>query len=94
MTAVLEASAQGLATAAFLAYLSTLTSRQHTATQFALLTSVAPLAANSLGGLSGFAAAGLGWTWFYVFAMACAVPGLLLLLVILRRYPARGLVHT
>jgi PAT family beta-lactamase induction signal transducer AmpG len=94
LTVLLEAFAQGLATAAFLAYLSTLTARQYTATQFALLTSVAPLAANTLGGLSGYAADGLGWTGFYVFAMACALPGLLLMLVILRRYPARGLVHT
>ena len=93
-TVLAEAFAQGLATAAFLAFLSTLTSPLHTATQFALLTSVAPLAANTLGGVSGFAAAALGWTWFYVFAMACALPGLLLMLVILRRYPARPRVHT
>lgn len=93
-TVLVEAFAQGLATASFLAYLSTLTSPLHTATQFALLTSVAPLAANTLGGVSGFAAAGMGWTWFYVFAMGCAVPGLLLMLFILWRYPPRPLLQT
>jgi len=84
-TVVVETFAQGLATAAFLAYLSGLCSTEHTATQFALLTSVAPLAANTLGGLSGYLAAYLGWTVFYGVAMLASLPAMLLMLVILRR---------
>lgn len=86
-TVVVEKFAQGLATAAFLAYLSTLCSTRHTATQFALLTSLAPLAANTMGGLSGFVAQTTGWTLFYAIAMAMALPAMLLMLFILRRYP-------
>ena len=84
-TVVVETFAQGLATAAFVSYLSGLCSTEHTATQFALLTSVAPLAANTLGGLSGYLAAALGWTVFYAVAMLASLPAMLLMLVILRR---------
>jgi PAT family beta-lactamase induction signal transducer AmpG len=86
-TVMTEAFAQGLATAAFIAYLSTLCSVEHTATQFALLTSIAPLAANTVGGLSGFLVEATGWTLFYVLAMAASLPAVLLMLFILRRYP-------
>ncbi len=93
-TVVVESFTQGLATAAFLAYLSTLCSPLHTATQFALLTSLAPLASNTLGGFSGYLAASVGWTEFYLIAMLCSLPAMLLMLLILRRYPPRRLVHT
>ena len=84
-TVVVETFAQGLATAAFLSYLSGLCSTEHTATQFALLTSVAPLAANTLGGVSGYLEAALGWTAFYCVAVLASLPAMLLMLVILRR---------
>ena len=86
-TTIIEAFAQGCATAAFLAYLSGLCSSAHTATQFAVLTSVAPLAANTVGSLSGFLAASVGWPAFYALAMLAALPGMLLMLFILGRYP-------
>jgi PAT family beta-lactamase induction signal transducer AmpG len=86
-TVVIEAFAQGLATAAFLAYLSGLCSPAHAATQFALLTSIAPLAANTVGGFSGYLAAATGWTLFYTLAMLASLPGMLLMLWILHRYP-------
>ncbi len=86
-TSTVEAFAQGCATAAFLAYLSGLCSSAHTATQFAVLTSVAPLAANTVGSFSGFLAAAVGWPAFYTLAMLAAVPGMLLMLFILGRYP-------
>jgi PAT family beta-lactamase induction signal transducer AmpG len=86
-TVVLEAFAEGVADAAFLAYLSGLCSAAHTATQFALLTSIAPLALRTVGGLSGFLAAALGWPLFYTLAMAASLPAMLLMLHILRRAP-------
>lgn len=87
VTVVIEAFAQGLATAAFLAYLSGLCTPRHAATQFALLTSVAPLAANTVGGFSGYLAEATGWTLFYTLAMLASLPGMALMLWILRRYP-------
>ncbi len=85
-TTTIEAFAQGCATAAFLAYLSGLCSSAHTATQFAVLTSVAPLASNTVGGVSGYLAAAVGWPAFYTLAMLASLPGMLLMLFILGRY--------
>ena len=89
-TVIAEAFVQGMATASFLAYLSTLCSRAFPATQYALLSSVAPLASHTVGGFSGFLVTSVGWSWFYTAAMAAALPGMLTMLYILRRgVPAR-----
>jgi PAT family beta-lactamase induction signal transducer AmpG len=84
-TVTAEAFAQGLADAAFLTFLSALCAREFAATQYALLSSVPQLAIHTIGGLSGLMAASLGWTLFYVVCMAGAVPGMLLMLALLRR---------
>jgi MFS transporter, PAT family, beta-lactamase induction signal transducer AmpG len=80
-----EAFAQGLADAAFLTFLSALCAREFAATQYALLSSVPQFAIHTIGGASGLMAASLGWTLFYTACMAGAVPGMLLMLVLLRR---------
>ncbi|HET9020131.1 MAG TPA: MFS transporter [Acetobacteraceae bacterium] len=86
-TVVVEAFAEGVADAAFLTYLSGLCSAGHTATQYALLSSIAPLALRTIGGLSGFIAAAVGWPVFYTLAMLASLPAMLLMLRILRRWP-------
>jgi PAT family beta-lactamase induction signal transducer AmpG len=80
-----EAFAQGLADAAFLTFLSALCARQFAATQYALLSSVPQLAIHTIGGVSGLMAASLGWTLFYIACMAGALPGMALMVVLLRR---------
>jgi PAT family beta-lactamase induction signal transducer AmpG len=85
-TVIAEAFVQSMAVAAFVAYLSSLCALRFTATQYALLSSVAALASHTIGGLSGFAAAALGWTPFYAVAMFSAVPSMVLMLRILRRF--------
>ena len=87
-TVVVEAFAEGVADAAFLTYLSSLCSAAHTATQYALLSSIAPLALRTVGGLSGFVAAAVGWPVFYALAMLASLPAMLLMLHILRRWPS------
>ena len=57
------------------------------AIQYALLSSIAALASHTVGGLSGFAAQVLGWTTFYTVAMFSALPSMILMLLILRRFP-------
>src|ERR1700709_1501483 len=84
-TVTAEAFAQGLADAAFLTFLSALCAREFAATQYALLSSVPQLAIHTIGGLSGVMAASLGWTLFYTVCMAGAVPGMLLMILLLRR---------
>lgn len=85
--ATVEAFTDGLADAAFIAYLSGLTSVAFTATQYALLSSLAAVALRTVGGLSGFAAAALGWPTFYLFTIFAAVPAMVLMLIMLRRFP-------
>ncbi len=86
-TSVAETFVESLADAAYLTYLSLLCAPAFTATQYALLSSIAPLPLRTLGGLSGFLAAALGWKLFYSVAMLSSLPGMILMLVILRWYP-------
>ena len=88
-TVVVEAFAEGVADAAFLTYLSGLCSAAHTATQYALLSSIAPLALRTVGGLSGFLAQAVGWPAFYALSMLASLPAMLLMLLILHRWPSR-----
>jgi MFS transporter, PAT family, beta-lactamase induction signal transducer AmpG len=89
-TVVTEAFTQGVADAAFLTYLSSLCSIAFTATQYAVLSSLAALGLHTLGGVSGLLAAGLGWVRFYTFTFAAALPAMVLMVVIVRRYPSSG----
>jgi PAT family beta-lactamase induction signal transducer AmpG len=86
-TSALESFAEGFADAAFLTYLSGLCNRAFTATQYALLSSLAPLALRTIGGLSGFMAAAMGFIPFFIMTAFAALPAMALMLVILRFYP-------
>jgi MFS transporter, PAT family, beta-lactamase induction signal transducer AmpG len=72
---------------AFLSYMSGLCHPEYTATQYALLSSLAPLALHTVAGGSGFLAAKIGFVPFFITAAFAALPGIVLLLVILRFYP-------
>jgi PAT family beta-lactamase induction signal transducer AmpG len=78
----------GMASAAFVAYLSELCSREFTATQYALLSSLATVGLNVLAASGGFLAETLGWIPFFVLATAACAPSLVLLLWIGDRRPA------
>jgi PAT family beta-lactamase induction signal transducer AmpG len=86
-TVATEAFVQGMADAAFITYLSGLCSIQFTATHYALLSSLAALTVHTLGGFSGVLAESLGWTRFYVLCSFAALPAMLLMVRLLRRYP-------
>lgn len=86
-TVTTEAFAQGMADAAFLAYLSGLCSLRFSATHYALLSSLAVISVHTLGGASGILAQALGWVDFYGVCMFAALPSMGLMLVLLRRYP-------
>ena len=75
----------GLASAAFLAFLSNLCAPAYTATQYALLSALAAVPLRTLGGLSGFLAAAVGWKAFYALSTLAALPAMLLMLYLLRR---------
>jgi MFS transporter, PAT family, beta-lactamase induction signal transducer AmpG len=75
----------GMASAAFVAYLSNLCSREFTATQYALLSSLATVGLNVLAASGGALAEALGWIPFFVVCTLFCAPALLLLLWLMRR---------
>lgn len=85
---VLENFAEAMADAAFLTYLSSLCSTAFTATQYALLSSLAAVGLRTIGGFSGVLAEALGWRAFYGLTIVAALPAMLLMLSLLRRFPA------
>ena len=84
---MLESFAEAMADAAFLTYLSALCSSAFTATQYALLSSLAAVGLRTVGGLSGVLAAAMGWVPFYALTIFAAVPAMLVMLGLLRRFP-------
>jgi PAT family beta-lactamase induction signal transducer AmpG len=80
----------GMGSAAFVAYLSGLCNIAFTATQYALLTSLAAIGRTTLSASGGALADALGWSPFFVLATATCLPGLLLLAWIMRSEPAAG----
>lgn len=80
----LENVTGGIGSAAFVAYLSILCVRAFTATQFALLTSLAAFGRTVLASSGGFLADHLGWIPFFITATALALPGIGLLLILMR----------
>ena len=77
----------GLADAAFVTYLTGLTNRAFSATQYALLSSLAAVPLRFLGGWSGQLAESLGWTNFFLLTTAAALPALCIMLWLLKRLP-------
>ncbi len=83
----------GLGSAAFVAYLSALCNVAFTATQYALLTSFMAVGRTLLSSGSGWLATQLGWTMFFVVSTGLAIPGLILLLWLMRLYPTERAAH-
>lgn len=77
----------GIASAAFVAYLSGLCNTAYTATQFALMTSFMSAGRTMLSAGSGWVADHTDWVTFWAITAFMAIPGLLLLLWIARLYP-------
>lgn len=77
----------GMGTAAFVAYLSSLCNVAYTATQYALLSSLMAVARTVLASPGGWMAAQLDWATFFVLTAVAAVPGIVLLLWMTRRFP-------
>lgn len=75
----------GMASSAFVAYLSGLCSRDFTATQYALLSSLATVGLNVLAASGGYFAERLGWIPFFVLSTLACLPSLLSLVWIMNR---------
>ncbi|PUA30708.1 MAG: MFS transporter [Cellvibrio sp. 79] len=70
---------QGFAGVVLVAFMSSLTNQNFTATQYALLASLANLPGKFIGGLSGYIVEATSYSWFYIFSSLSVIPTLLLL---------------
>ncbi|WP_386083443.1 MFS transporter [Vreelandella sp. F11] len=70
--------ANGLASAVFIAFLSSLTSRAYTATQYALFSSLMTLPGKFLSGFGGLVVTAQGYPSFFVIATLLGVPAIIL----------------
>jgi PAT family beta-lactamase induction signal transducer AmpG len=86
-TIAIENFTGGMASAAFVAYISRLCNLQFTATQYALFSSLAAIGRTVIASPLGGLAEEIGWINYFLFSTAMAVPGMLLLIYMLKRYP-------
>ena len=70
----------GMGTAAFMAFMASITNKKFTATQYALLTSFMAFGRDVLSAPTGFLAKHMGWENFFIGCVLIAIPGMLLLL--------------
>lgn len=84
VTIGMENFATGLGTTVMIAYMANLCNANFTATQYALLSSLASQARTLLGAPSGFVAEAVGWFEFFVYATLVAIPGLIVLMILWR----------
>jgi MFS transporter, PAT family, beta-lactamase induction signal transducer AmpG len=86
LTVSVENVTTGMGTTAFVAYMSSLCNVAYTATQYALLTSLMSVGRTVLSSGAGWLADRVDWTAFFVLTTIAAVPGLVLLLVLMRQF--------
>lgn len=79
----------GIATAAFVAFLSSLTNISFTAMQYAVFSSLMTLIPKVLGGYSGSMVDAIGYSKFFLFTAILGIPVLLLILIAARRFEIR-----
>lgn len=79
-----EDISSAMGSAAFIAFMSSLTNKRFSATQYALLTSLMNIPARVIPAFSGVLAESLGWTGFFVLCSLVALPGLLLIKIMTR----------
>ena len=84
-TIAIENFTGGMGSAAFVAYISSLCSVAFTATQYALFSSLAVVGRTTLSSGGGWLADQVDWVTFFVLSAVAAIPGILLLLVLMRR---------
>ena len=86
VTIAVENITTGMGTVAFVAYLSSLCNAGYTATQFALLTSFMAQSRIVMSSGAGWLADQVDWVLFFVITTVVALPGILLLVWMIRRY--------
>jgi len=75
-----ENLSSGMGTAAYMAFMASITNKKFTATQYALLTSLMGVPRVLASAPTGFLAKNVGWASFFIVCTLIAIPGMLLLL--------------
>jgi len=75
-----ENLSSGMGTAAYAAFMASITNKKFTATQYALLTSLMGVPRVIASAPTGFLAKNMGWGSFFIACALIAIPGMLLLL--------------
>jgi PAT family beta-lactamase induction signal transducer AmpG len=84
LTVGADSFTSGLGSAVFIAYLSSICSVNFTATQYAILSSLAGLARTTIASPAGLIVEHVGWFWFAIVTMFAALPGFICLFVLSR----------
>ena len=87
LTIGIENLSGGMGSSAFVAYLSLLCNTAYTGTQFALFTSFMAFGRTWLASMSGWLADQTDWVTFFVVSTGVALPGLILLLWMIKTLP-------
>lgn len=87
VTMSVENLAGGMGTAAFVAYLSSLCNVAYTATQYALVSSFMAFTRTIFASGGGWLADQVDWPTYFLISTAAALPGLVLLLWMMRAFP-------
>jgi len=75
-----ENLSSGMGTAAYAAFMASITNKKFTATQYALLTSLMGIPRVFASAPTGFLAKNVGWETFFIACTLIAIPGMLMLL--------------
>jgi PAT family beta-lactamase induction signal transducer AmpG len=86
VTISIENFTGGMATIAFIAYLSGLCNIAYTATQYALLSSLMAFARTIFASGGGWLADQIDWVTYFLVTTVAAIPGLLLLMWLIRKF--------
>lgn len=75
----------GIAMAAMIAFLSSLTNKEFTATQYAWLSSAMLLLPKGLGGFSGVWLESMGYSWFFTMTALLGIPTIIMICILMKQ---------
>jgi MFS transporter, PAT family, beta-lactamase induction signal transducer AmpG len=79
-----DSLAGGIATAVFIAYLSSLTNKAYTATQYALFSSIMTLFPKIIAGFSGIIVDAYGYFTFYIYSSLLGIPAIFIIIYLIK----------
>lgn len=84
---IFEDISSGMGSAAFVAFMASITNKKYTATQYAILSSIATLGRNFFSGFAGHMVKALDWANFFYVCALIAIPGMIFLFIMTKRFP-------